>query len=355
MTLAKDLDAFRTGWESRVGQATARLVADDLAALAASGITARAARAGDPWPDAPDLLDAHGAPFDMTALLAQGPLVATFYRGGWCPYCNLELRAYQAALPIITAAGGRLVAISPERPDHSLTTAEKNDLTFPVVSDVGGALADALGIRFALSTAVQPFYEKAGHALPARNGDGTWALPIPATFVVGRDGRIALASIEPDYRRRLSPEAAIAALQTTVPPPPPLEPAPTTARHLTRTEDSMTKIAIVIYSRLEGAGKSAVYRGLMFADELMRSGDDVAIVFDGAGASALADLLDPANSLHRTWMKAAPALRGVCAYCAKSYGVHDALTAASVPMLTDDKGHASLRQLLVEGRQIVTF
>ncbi len=212
MTLASDLDAFRTGWESRVGETTARLIADDLAALAASRTATRAARAGDAWPEAPHLLDAHGERFDLTALVARGPLVVTFYRGGWCPYCNLELRAYQTALPAITAAGGRLVAVSPELPDHSLTTAEKNDLTFPVLSDVGGQLAAALGIRFALSDAVQPFYETAGHDLPARNGDGEWALPIPATFVIGRDGRIALASIEPDYRRRLSPETAIAAL-----------------------------------------------------------------------------------------------------------------------------------------------
>ncbi|MBX9992130.1 DsrE family protein [Phreatobacter oligotrophus] len=117
----------------------------------------------------------------------------------------------------------------------------------------------------------------------------------------------------------------------------------------------MTKVAIVIYSKLEGAGKSAVYRALMFADELMRGGDDVTIVFDGAGSTALADVLDPANSLHRTWLKAASALRGVCAYCAKSYGVHEALTSAGIPMLTEDKGHASLRGLLLEGRQIITF
>lgn len=117
----------------------------------------------------------------------------------------------------------------------------------------------------------------------------------------------------------------------------------------------MNKVAIVIYSKLEGSGRSAVYRAMMFADELMRAGDDVTIVFDGAGSVALADMIQPDNDLHRVWTKAAPALRGVCSYCAKSYGVKEALEAASIPMLTDDKGHASLRALLIEGRQIITF
>jgi hypothetical protein len=117
----------------------------------------------------------------------------------------------------------------------------------------------------------------------------------------------------------------------------------------------MHKIALVIYSKLEGSGKSAVYRALMFADELQRAGDDVSIVFDGAGSVALAEMLQPANSLHATWNKVSRHLRGVCRYCAKSYGVLEALEAAGLPMLVDDKGHASLRALLEEGRQIVTF
>jgi hypothetical protein len=117
----------------------------------------------------------------------------------------------------------------------------------------------------------------------------------------------------------------------------------------------MHNIGIVIYSKLEGAGTSAVYRALMFADELRRAGDSVSIVFDGAGSTALAEMLAPDHKLHHAWTKAAPALRGVCGYCAKSYGVEEALRAAGIPLLADDRGHASLRALLAEGRQIVTF
>lgn len=118
---------------------------------------------------------------------------------------------------------------------------------------------------------------------------------------------------------------------------------------------AMHKIALVIYSKLEGPGRSAVYRAMMFADELIRAGDDVVIVFDGAGSHALAELIKPDSDLNRVWAKAAPVLRGVCSYCAKAYGVKDALEAAGIPMLTDDHNHASLRALLNEGRQIITF
>jgi peroxiredoxin len=213
MTFQSELDTFRTSWEERVGEQIARLIGGDIEDLRATGILDRAAKAGDRMPATANLVDAHGNSFDLAALAADKPLIVTFYRGGWCPYCNLELRAYQALLADIRATGGELVAISPELPDHALSTAEKNDVAYTVLSDVGGALASALGIRFTLSDAVRPFYEKAGHALPDRNGDGTWALPMPATFVVERGGRIAEAFIEPDYRKRLDPKLALAALQ----------------------------------------------------------------------------------------------------------------------------------------------
>jgi peroxiredoxin len=216
MTLQTELDIFRSDWEARVGDANARLIAGDIEDLRGSGVLDRAAKAGDRFPAAPGLLDAHARPFDLKALIATKPLIVTFYRGGWCPYCNLELRAYQALLAEIHGVGAELVAVSPEQPDHSLSTTEKNDLGFPVLSDVNGDLARDLGIRFALADAVRPFYEKAGHALPDRNGDGKWELPIPATFVIAQHGRIAAAFVEPDYRKRLDPIEALSTLRATV-------------------------------------------------------------------------------------------------------------------------------------------
>lgn len=208
MSLQSELDAFRIGWESRAGAEIAALVAADNADLAASGQPDRARGEGDLFPGLV-LPDALGRPVDLAALAAQGPLVVTFYRGGWCPYCNLELRAWQKALPDLTARGARLVAVSPETPDNALSTAEKNDLAFTVLSDTNGTLADALGIRFRLSPAIEALYRKFGHDLPSHNGDGEWSLPMPATYLVTRDGRIALAQVEPDYRVRLEPATVL--------------------------------------------------------------------------------------------------------------------------------------------------
>jgi hypothetical protein len=115
------------------------------------------------------------------------------------------------------------------------------------------------------------------------------------------------------------------------------------------------RIAIVIYTNVTTEALSRAYRAFGFAAELMAAGDDVAIVFDGGGSATQAAVLDPRHDLHRAWRKVAPALRGVCDYCAKAYGVQDELRVAGVPMLTEDHGHASLRALLGAGRQIVTF
>lgn len=114
------------------------------------------------------------------------------------------------------------------------------------------------------------------------------------------------------------------------------------------------KVALVFYSTLEGAGHSAVYRQLMFAQELMRHGDDVTLVFDGAGTQTLAALIRPDHEFHRIFQTVRPRLRGACHFCAKSYGVMDELREAGIPLLGDDRGHASLRALLNEQRQIVT-
>ena len=115
------------------------------------------------------------------------------------------------------------------------------------------------------------------------------------------------------------------------------------------------KIAIVIYSNITTETQSREYRAFGFAAELLAAGDDASLVFDGGGSSTLAAVLDPTHDLHRAWKRVAPALRGVCSYCAKAYGVQETLMAAGIPMLVDDHGHASLRALLGEGRKIITF
>ncbi len=209
MTLKTELDDFRSAWTQRVGPDIANLVAGDIDDLRGSGLLDGVARPGDILP-ALALPNAVGETVDLRALAALGPLVISFYRGGWCPYCNLELRSYQQRLGDFDRLGATLVAVSPETPDDTLDTAQKNALAFEVLSDVEGRLADALGIRFQLTPAIRALYEKFGHDLPTRNGDGS--LPMPATFIVAKGGVIASVFADPDYRTRLDPEQALSAV-----------------------------------------------------------------------------------------------------------------------------------------------
>jgi peroxiredoxin len=160
------------------------------------------------------LPDVHGSVVSLSDLLRRGPTVVTFYRGGWCPYCNIQLRAYQAVLPQITALGARLVAISPQLPDGSLSTAEANRLTFDVLSDVGNHAARRFGLVYALPEELRQALRSNNKALPGINGDESWELPVPATYVIAPDRRVALAHIDVDYRNRLEPASIITALKS---------------------------------------------------------------------------------------------------------------------------------------------
>lgn len=183
-----------------------------IEALRASGAEARVLAPGALLPDL-FLPDALGTELRLRDL---APAIIVFYRGGWCPYCNLELRFWQTRLPEILAAGGRLVAISPQAPDASLSTAERNGLAFPVLSDTDGRAARAFGLEFELPPALQTLYAAAGNTLPEINAGTGWHLPMPGTFVVGRDARVVLAQADADYRTRLEPAVALAALRGAV-------------------------------------------------------------------------------------------------------------------------------------------
>ncbi|MBF2036418.1 MAG: AhpC/TSA family protein [Leptolyngbyaceae cyanobacterium T60_A2020_046] len=181
-------------------------------ALANSGILAQSLKAGDTIPEV-TLPDATEQWVSLPTLLKTGPLVISFYRGGWCPYCNLELRALQRLLPEIQAQGATLVAISPETPDNSLSTTEKHDLAFPVLSDERNRVAKAFGLVFTVPEALRPIYDAFGIDIPAYNGDDSFELPLPATYVVATDGTIVHAFVNTDYQQRQDPEGIVAALK----------------------------------------------------------------------------------------------------------------------------------------------
>ena len=176
---------------------------DDFDAIA-SDLGEREFAAPKPGEEAPDftLPDARGVDRTLSDLLADGEVVLTFYRGAWCPYCNLQLRDFQRALPQIRGAGAELVAISPQAPDQSLTTTEINELEFAVLSDVGSVVAERYGLVFSLDEAAQDVHRSVGIDLGEVNEDETWRLPAAASFVISRDGRVAFADVSADYRWR---------------------------------------------------------------------------------------------------------------------------------------------------------
>jgi len=136
----------------------------------------------------------------------------TFYRGQWCPYCHLALRAYQQALPHMQARGATLVAISPQTPDHSRAMAEKLELTFALLSDMGNQVARQFGLVFIIDEAVRGAHKQVCADLPAFNGDNSWELPMAGTFLVDQSGTVRLAFVHPDFTRRLDPLVVIARL-----------------------------------------------------------------------------------------------------------------------------------------------
>jgi peroxiredoxin len=187
--------------------------AQTLSDLVASGLSASALREGDVAPDF-SLPDARGHVVALKTLLDHGPVVISFYRGGWCPFCNLELRSLQRVLPEIVQMGASLVAISPQLPDNSLSTQEKNQLTFPVLSDVGNIEAKRFGIVFTLPTALVEANRATGRDLVEINGEaGAAQLPMPATFVIDKSGVIRLAFVEEDWSKRLDPDIVVDTLR----------------------------------------------------------------------------------------------------------------------------------------------
>ena len=174
-------------------------------------LSEQALKVGDRSPDF-ELPDATGNTVKLSNLLKDGPVVVSFYRGGWCPYCNLELRALQQALPEFEKYNAKLVAISPETPDNSLSTQEKNELSFPVLSDVDNVVAKQLGLVFELAEALRPIYKQFGIDVASHNGNEKYELPMPATYVVDTTGIIRYAFIEEDYIKRAEPTDILATL-----------------------------------------------------------------------------------------------------------------------------------------------
>lgn len=206
MRLQDKLDAFTANAVAKglLSQSILAKFAKGTKDLIESGQAERAVKAGD---DAPlfNLPDADGVIFNARSLLAKGPLVVTFYRGVWCPYCNMDLQALEAARPEIESRGASLVALSMQNASNSRKSGRDNHLGFPILVDYKGQVADRFGLRFKLSDELVDVYKQFGNDLAQINGEPSWMLPMPARYVIDQDGAVAYAEVNPDYTKRPDP------------------------------------------------------------------------------------------------------------------------------------------------------
>lgn len=217
MSLQDKLDAFKADFKAGKPPYNAPaeihpIMERATAELIATGQASRAVKAGDRAPNF-SLEDQEGNEVSLAGLLEKGPLVVTFYRGVWCPYCNLELKALNEALPELQRYGANVVAISPQLQVNSRKAVRVNELRFPVLSDTNNDTAAAFGLRFAMPDYLIELYTKLKNDLPAINGDPSWTLPMPARYVIGTDGIVAYSEVNPDYTHRPDPSEMLPILK----------------------------------------------------------------------------------------------------------------------------------------------
>lgn len=210
-TLAAELKEFQEKFMSQVPEEMGEMFAAKTQELAKSGLVESAIKVGDKVPDFV-LPDAQGNKVSLADLRAKGPVVIAFYRGGWCPYCNLTVAKLQQYLPKFEAKGASLVAITPELPEFITKKTEEASLTYPVLSDVGMKVGKDFGIKFILDPALQKVYTEFGLDVTKHNGDNTFQLPLPATYVIDKDGTVTYAFVNVDYTKRAEPEDVLKAI-----------------------------------------------------------------------------------------------------------------------------------------------
>lgn len=186
------------------------ITADGIASVIQAGVLENALSLGDKAPNF-TLKNALNQPVSLYDELKNGPVVLTWYRGGWCPYCNITLQYLQKKLPEFKQLNATLLALTPELPDNSLNTSEKNNLEFSVLSDIGNKVAKEYGVVFTLTNEVASIYQ-ASFGLHEMNGDNSNELPLAATYVIDTNGVIQYAFLAADYRKRAEISEIISAL-----------------------------------------------------------------------------------------------------------------------------------------------
>ncbi|MGD1255930.1 peroxiredoxin-like family protein [Mycobacterium seoulense] len=214
VTIAERVARFQQEMASQLPQDVADTFGAEQARLRAAGVPAGVAAPGTPMPDG-QLLDVRGEPTTLAESVGGRSAVVVLYRGAWCPYCNLTLRAYQEQLvPLLADRDVAVVAVSPQKPDGSLSSQELNALSFTVLSDPGNQLAAGLGVLTAPSDDAQAAQRSLGLELREANADGTYELPMPTVTIVDRAGTIRWIDVHPDYTTRTEVADIVTALDS---------------------------------------------------------------------------------------------------------------------------------------------
>src|SRR5437879_2393365 len=208
MSLQDDSTAVCKAVEGEIGDKI-NVLERAIEALLQSGIIRHSLHVGQKAPDftLPIATAGEGA---LSSLLKKGPVVLSCYRGEWCPFCNLELRAYQQALPEMEALGAAFVAVSPEKPEFAQLLADKQKLTCPVLTDHENLIGRKYGLVYQMNSEVKAIALNFGNDISKRNGSHKWELPVPGTFVIDTKGVVRFAQVDPNFMTgRANPEAVL--------------------------------------------------------------------------------------------------------------------------------------------------
>jgi len=199
--------------QSKIPNDTRQIMEQATQKLRDLGFIEKATKKNDRFIDF-SLPNIHNQQVRISDLLKKGPVILTFYRGGWCPYCNLQLRAYQEKLAEFEKHGAQLIAISPESMESAQTTVDKNEVKFEILTDKLNQVARQYGLVFKLDSELKDIYLKFGLDLKKNQGNDLWELPIPATYVIDQTGKIRFSFLNVDYVQRAEPEDIIKTLKS---------------------------------------------------------------------------------------------------------------------------------------------
>ncbi len=213
MTLSQEIAKYQERLAGQIPEGISAIMKSSSLTLAKSGILDKAKSVGDKAPPF-SLPNNRGEMVSSERLLKDGPLVISFYRGSWCPYCNLEMKALQEALPAIDKLGAKLVAISPSLPEKSTSLGEKHSISFEILSDIGNKVAREYNVVFVMANELRPIYSQFGFDIENETGNNSYEIPIPATYVVNTDGTIVSSFVDVDHTKRMEPSSIIEALES---------------------------------------------------------------------------------------------------------------------------------------------